>query len=34
LVQIEDSIKNMHVLDALAESARSGRMVAISELLI
>ena len=34
LVQVEDSIKNMHVLDALAESARSGRMVAISELLL
>jgi len=34
LVQVEDSIKNMRVLDALAESTRSGRMVAISEMSI
>jgi predicted dehydrogenase len=30
-VQVQDSIQNMRVLDALAESARSGSMVAISE---
>jgi predicted dehydrogenase len=32
LVKIEDSIQNMQVLDALAESARSGQMVGIPEL--
>lgn len=31
LVQIHDSIQNMRVLDALAESARSGQMVVIPE---
>lgn len=31
LVRIHDSIENMRVLDALAESARSGKMVAIAE---
>ena len=29
LVQVADSIQNMLVLDALVESARSGRMVAV-----
>jgi len=31
LVQIHDSLQNMRVLDALAESARSGQRVVISE---
>lgn len=30
-IQVRDSIQNMRVLDALDESARTGRMVAISE---
>jgi predicted dehydrogenase len=31
LIQGDDSIKNMRVLDALAESAKSGRMVMLAE---
>lgn len=31
LVEIDDSIQNMRVLDALADSARSGKMVVIPE---
>jgi predicted dehydrogenase len=31
LVEIDDSIQNMRVLDALADSARSGKMVFIHE---
>jgi hypothetical protein len=31
-VEIDDSIQNMRVLDALADSARSGKMVVINEL--
>ena len=32
LVQVDDSIKNMRVLDALAKSAKTGRMVTISNM--
>jgi xylose dehydrogenase (NAD/NADP) len=34
LVEIDDSIQNMRVLDALADSARSGQRIAINEIQI